>query len=239
MCACESSKDERCELCVLEILIEVIVRARTIYDLCRLLIHDVQLAGEIASAHFYYLNSNLEFSLISGYGESNPALDAQAVFGDDSPASKGVQEMKPVLVKGPTKSIFATLPLQRFGIPFGSCVLTLRPKKTSKITSERVLAQFSIVASRFLEGSLGSRELAIHGNAHGEGVLSSRQIEILNLMAKGQSNPQIARHLNVSDSTVRHETMKIYKTLGIAGRKDLRSLHLEKQDIQLTQETLA
>jgi DNA-binding CsgD family transcriptional regulator len=52
-------------------------------------------------------------------------------------------------------------------------------------------------------------------------VLTERQEIIKALMEKGMSNSAIAAEIGYSESLVRHETMAIYSTLNITGRKDL------------------
>lgn len=50
--------------------------------------------------------------------------------------------------------------------------------------------------------------------------LSARQLRILHLLAEGLTNPQIAVRIGFSDSTVRQETMAIYRFLGANGRRE-------------------
>ena len=50
--------------------------------------------------------------------------------------------------------------------------------------------------------------------------LTPRQLRILHLLAEGMTNPQIAARIGFSDSTVRQETMAIYRFLGADGRRD-------------------
>lgn len=50
--------------------------------------------------------------------------------------------------------------------------------------------------------------------------LTPRQMQILELLAAGMTNPQIASRIGFSDSTVRQETMAIYRFLGADGRRD-------------------
>lgn len=49
--------------------------------------------------------------------------------------------------------------------------------------------------------------------------LTNRQLEILTFIAKNYTNQEIGRELGYSESTIRHETMKIYQVLGVTGRK--------------------
>jgi len=49
--------------------------------------------------------------------------------------------------------------------------------------------------------------------------LTDRQIEILRLITAGKTNGSISRNLGFSESTVRHETMAIYRSLGVSNRE--------------------
>lgn len=51
-------------------------------------------------------------------------------------------------------------------------------------------------------------------------ALSERQTQILGLMAKGLTNGQIAARVGFSESTVRQETMAIYRFLNVGGRHE-------------------
>jgi len=55
--------------------------------------------------------------------------------------------------------------------------------------------------------------------ANGE-FLTPRQMRILDLMAQSFTNPQIAKELGFSESTVRQETMRTYQILQVSGRKE-------------------
>ena len=51
--------------------------------------------------------------------------------------------------------------------------------------------------------------------------LTPRQWEIHALILEGMSNVAIAHEMKYSESLIRQETMRIYKKLGISGRRDL------------------
>jgi DNA-binding CsgD family transcriptional regulator len=51
-------------------------------------------------------------------------------------------------------------------------------------------------------------------------LLTRRQREVLDLVADGLTNSQIADELDFSESTIRQETMRIYEILGATGRSD-------------------
>jgi DNA-binding CsgD family transcriptional regulator/predicted DNA-binding protein with PD1-like motif len=50
--------------------------------------------------------------------------------------------------------------------------------------------------------------------------LSARQLMILAGMVDGKTNPELSTALGYSVSTIRHETMDIFKILGVADRKE-------------------
>lgn len=51
-------------------------------------------------------------------------------------------------------------------------------------------------------------------------LLTSRQIVILRGMVEGKTNHELAQEMGFSVSTVRHETMRIYKSLGVNDRNE-------------------
>ncbi len=73
-----------------------------------------------------------------------------------------------------------------------------------------------------------TNELAVLQSAAGGGqsrraapsVLTERQTQILQLMAKGLTNSQIAKRVGFSESTVRQETMVVYRYFGVGGRRE-------------------
>lgn len=59
-------------------------------------------------------------------------------------------------------------------------------------------------------------------------ALSARQQRVLELMAQGMTNGQIARALKFSESTVRQETMAIYRYLQVPGRVEAVDTAIER-----------
>jgi DNA-binding NarL/FixJ family response regulator len=57
-------------------------------------------------------------------------------------------------------------------------------------------------------------------------VLSSREREVLRLVAAGQTNPQIAAALYISRKTAEHHVSNILTKLGVATRTEAAALHI-------------
>ncbi len=76
-------------------------------------------------------------------------------------------------------------------------------------------------ASLSLVEGIGVDEGAAHASRRpAPGSLSDRQLRILGLMAKGLTNSQISKRVGFSESTVRQETMAIYRYFGVGGRRE-------------------
>src|SRR5918998_657298 len=84
--------------------------------------------------------------------------------------------------------------------------------------------------SDLVEASLG-REKAKHARTNQvETVLTAREREIVSLVAEGRSNKEIARHLGVSDGTVKIHLHNIYRKLDVGNRTALTALSLSYRD---------
>ncbi len=66
-----------------------------------------------------------------------------------------------------------------------------------------------------------------------ESSLSSREIEVLELVARGLSNKQLARSLHLSEATVKSHLIHIFDKLGVADRTAAVTVALEKGILRL------
>jgi DNA-binding CsgD family transcriptional regulator len=79
---------------------------------------------------------------------------------------------------------------------------------------------FPVTSLSLVEG-VGADDGAAHAARRpAPGVLSDRQLRILGLMAKGLTNSQISKRVGFSESTVRQETMAIYRFFGVGGHRE-------------------
>ena len=110
-------------------------------------------------------------------------------------------------------------------LPYGLIALTL--DSTPKVDKQFELFLKTIGGIAFLHfyrsksrgenGNNGHRDRSVKKS----GELTARQETIKDLMEKGLSNPKIAEQIGYSDSLVRQETMAIFSTLNVSGRKEL------------------
>ncbi len=69
-------------------------------------------------------------------------------------------------------------------------------------------------------------ELRLNDYLYGQ-ALSSRELELLQLVAEGRSNPEIARILFVEITTVRTHTVRIFCKLGAPNRANAAAIAVQ------------
>ncbi len=86
----------------------------------------------------------------------------------------------------------------------------------------RTVGQLACVAlmKQRLLNRIGSRGARINAPTQ-KGQLTQRQEQIKKLILRGLTNTEIAQEIGYSDSLVRQETMAIYASLNVSGRKEL------------------
>jgi DNA-binding NarL/FixJ family response regulator len=105
--------------------------------------------------------------------------------------------------------------------PLGAIAMILSPDKSEMVLDESLISVFGKLGVWWLinlRAGSGSRSNGL-GSGNGEN-LTQRQIQILDRMAQGLINAEIAQELMVSESTVRQETVRIYRELGVPNRAE-------------------
>jgi two-component system response regulator DevR len=69
--------------------------------------------------------------------------------------------------------------------------------------------------------SLVARSLTGQPGIPPVGILEDRELEVVRLVARGATNPQVARDLYVSESTVKHRLRTAMRKLGARDRTEL------------------
>lgn len=91
----------------------------------------------------------------------------------------------------------------------------------SKVTSEELIAAIRAISSDEERIVLSvPRHCVSAARPAGLGTLSSRERDVLELVAKALSNAQIANRLLITEATVKRHLQNIYRKLGAASRLD-------------------
>ncbi len=76
-------------------------------------------------------------------------------------------------------------------------------------------------------------------NAKGEGLLTPRENQVVNLVAEGSGNRVIAEQLGITENTVKKSLLRIYDKLGVSNRVELVLYALTHRDTQTYPEIAA
>ena len=74
---------------------------------------------------------------------------------------------------------------------------------------------------RMVPRPVGGEGLALNPGLHGAGDphgLSAREVEVMSLIADGQTNGEIAARLFLAEKTVKNHVRRIYSKLGVGSR---------------------
>ena len=124
------------------------------------------------------------------------------------------------------------IPLTKGSDPIGILCLTLSAGAKMNVISPEALSVVSKITGIWLDSlgvNAGSNTYGSQNNsAPSPESLTERQLTVLRLMAEGKTNSQIAQELILSESTIRQETVKIYRALGVHARSEAgkRAKHL-------------
>ncbi len=138
-------------------------------------------------------------------------------------ATRGVHPVFRTEPADPRHRPMAAWPLGSPAGPVGELVLLLASPLEPGVVSTRV-GRIAEILAVYLAGA-GATAPRSATVAHGPtevrlaaGALTARQRQVLHLMSQGMTNPQIAIRIGFSDSTVRMESMAIYRALGVHDR---------------------
>jgi DNA-binding NarL/FixJ family response regulator len=157
------------------------------------------------------------------HGRSAPAdgvVPSCAIFdtGGEENLSEGIRRIQRVSPEIPILvfSVRLDLPLARAALRLGARGIIHAGMELDQIArAAEVAARGEIVVPRkFLE------YLVMNEEPTDLDTLTTRQREILELVAKGYSNARIAKDLFLSESTVKQHLRATYKALGVSDRKE-------------------
>lgn len=210
---------------------ELVSSATTVSELCKKLVHSGVNTGQGVGSYLYLLDNKGQIVQLGGYGV-NP-LPSDQIFStwEDnllarSISNNGLAHQK-LDHQGNDLHLYA-IPILKGDTPLGSALFCQR-EKMAEFPKEVNLAMAQVLGlwliSTGLANSLSTSPR--NGEASPE-ALTDRQLKIIEAMSFGKTNAEIAQELILSESSIRQETVKIYKALGVGSRSEAvkRALHL-------------
>ena len=205
-------------------VLDALVKSESIADFCRAIVHSEFTQNSVQGCHFYSLDSESHLNPVSGYGRAYLDTEIALSAWDDDPLSDCVRN-KEFEFKNPAKELdkgVLAIPLLKDSIPVGALALVVDSGVKTIPIHESLIPILSKLGTYCLNAFSGAGRSSgnystLSREANGED-LTSRQIKILELMADGMVNVEIARDLMLSESTIRQETVRIYRALGVPNR---------------------
>lgn len=203
--------------------IDLFASSRSLQDLCKQVVHTDAASGECRGAHVYALNHKSNLVPIAGYGiDFAPANEELTSWGEDE-LSSSIREKKCVFTsegRYRKESPILALPLLKDSTPMGCMVLVMREGTEGSPLPDSIFSSISKLGAYFLETHAALPSLANGRPSGSVDDLTTRQVTIIGLIGQGMTNAEIAREILLSESTVRQETIRIYRSLGVGNRQD-------------------
>jgi len=216
--------EARTQLLAASHALDVILSSTDPADLCRQIVHSDYVPALTRGCEIFYLDGKSVLRSVGSYGISAGQKVGISAW-DDSPLSEAIREKK--LVVGPIDpSIFEivviAIPFVTHGVPVGLMALVIEDKDYQIQSLQEASELFFKLGAFYLESlDLGN---AMNGGSRPTPAspedLSDRQLKILSHIQDGQVNLEIAKELMLSESTIRQETVRIYRALGVGNRQE-------------------
>ena len=130
-------------------------------------------------------------------------------------------------VESPDTATLFALPIELSGVTTGAFLFTLAENAPSPAFSKQVTSMLSRLGGLFmdnkglsLKSSSSNQQSDTALSASSVQEMTTRQLNILQLMADGLTNAAIAKIVLLSESTVRQETIRIFRILKCHSRTE-------------------
>lgn len=201
-------------------MVDLVLGAQSVEELCTRLVHAEFAEGLIQGVHAYSVTSEMELIYEIGYGRRPSAMPKKVSAWDDSPLAKGLKTKKSNFESNVDESRLI-LPLIINRVPIACLFLVLDKAVKESPLPEQGLQLLSKIAAFLVDSKpVRLKRDSERRNLQQDKQLAQRQVAILELVADGMTNGQIGKQFSLSESTVRQETIKIYKFLDAQGRID-------------------
>lgn len=212
----------------------LLANASSASDLCRRLVHSNLTHSQTVGASIFSIDQQAHFQIVGSYGKGIPVNGIS--LWDEHPFARAVRvdsmHAEPALTLDGSELEAYCLPLTKAGQPVGILCLTLKAGEKWDLLSSAALSVVSKITGIWLDSlslsTRGTSAITGHSQFSSPESLTERQLTVLRLMAEGKTNAQIAQDLILSESTIRQETVKIYRALGVHARSEAgrRAKHL-------------
>ena len=203
----------------LKLTVELLSSSSTAQDLCRRATHSEFFKGMCRGVAIYLLDEKSTLVQVAGYGYIPEEAHSQVSTWEDNFLASSVRSRS--LTSEPNGDEFrACLPIELTGTVIGTILFSCSADYKPSYPNNEDARLLSNLAGLFMDTKgirFGSRVGAPLAGAESEEVavqeMTTRQIRVLEYVAEGLTNAEISKRVLLSESTVRQETIRIFRTL--------------------------
>ena len=217
----------------LDKLLNLLIQRPSANDLLKNLETDLLSNFKISNAIIFNLDShNVATELYSNnpYPETAAYADFKSVLNLLSPISDITTLTASTIAKS-SNNDFIVIPISNSKILKGYILLKM---ETASLTAQELhlIEVIGKVCAVYLKVELPElKHPHLTKELSSKVSFSARQLQILQGFVEGKTNHELAEDLGFSVSTIRHETMEIYRTLGASDRKEAAKIAQDKSII--------
>ena len=211
------------QLNALSLAMDAVLASGGPLDLCKQIVHAGFANGLVRGCGLFVLDSKSVLKPVAIYGQFIE-FDSELSAWSDSTLSEALREKSAksgnVLLDARTCSLLA-IPFMANGVPIGLAALVIDSEDYTLEIPDALGQVISKLGAIYLTSlDFGNIASANALTAVGPDDLTTRQRNILVQIASGSVNYEIAKNLMLSESTIRQETVRIYRALGVGNRKE-------------------
>jgi DNA-binding NarL/FixJ family response regulator len=188
-------------------------------DLCQRFAHSEFMGGNCQGATVFLLNQKSVLVEVASYGRGHTFVEDDLNAWANTVLANAIRQ-KQLAVEKAEDAVLAAIPIQHADLITGVFMFSLANGSPKPQFSDDLTSMLSALLGMFMENKGLSLRLPTNGAANSsndEAVavqeLTSRQVKIIKLIADGMTNAEIAKVVLLSESTVRQETIRIFRTL--------------------------
>lgn len=206
--------------------INLLSKSTNAHDLCRRVAHADFMDGFCQGVSIYLLNGRSALVQVAEYGLSHDFGPNELTAWDENALSRAVRSRKVQSEVLDESTLFA-LPIQHDDVITGVFAFTLSKKLPTPVFSDETISMLSRLGGLFMETkglSLRTNGSSVASMIDDDSIdvqaLTSRQIHIIKLISDGLTNAEIGKRVLLSESTVRQETIRIFRILKCHNRSE-------------------
>ena len=207
--------------------------ARSLEEVCRAIVQSDEFGHNLHGTQFHSLTNRGNLVIAASFGIEGLPGDEKLTMFDNHPISESARERKLTTAAHPHHENYElwSIPILKGELTAGTLCGVGKKGSNNHGFSELEVIAIGNMAYLYLSAS-GIPDIVKDQETSTNGKLTDRQAQILVFMSHGMANMKIAIQLSLSESSIKQESVKIFKAFGVNNRND--AVSIAKQRGMLT-----